>query len=140
MNPATVDIKDILVSAGVGTFAATTGWGIYIGQEPAGSEGGGTDTVITLYDTIGTPDDTLDNIRVDDFSIQVRVRGAKDNYTDAYDKIEEISTELNQTKDYVTGSTRYASIYRSSLPAFLIRDDQNRPIWTMNISGLRTTN
>lgn len=140
MNPVSIDIKDKLVAEGVGVFAATTGWGIYIGQEPAGSESDGTDTTLTIYDVIGTPDDTLGKVETDDFTIQIRARGAKGGYDDASTKLEEVQGVLNQLKNYITGSTRYASIYRSSTHNFLLRDEQNRPVWTVNYSGLRTTN
>jgi len=139
MNPPAEDIKDILVTAAVGTFAATTGWGIFISQEPTGTEGAGPDTAITIYDTPGSPADTLNNIRVDDFSVQVRVRGAKNDYTAAWAKMEAIVAALNQQRNVITGSTRYASIYRAGTAQFIKRDDQNRPIFTCNFAGLRTT-
>lgn len=140
MNSPAVDLKDILVTAGVGVFAAATGWGIFVSQEPAGSEGEGPDTAITLYDVIGTTEDTLNDIRVDNFSVQTRVRGAKGDYQAAWTKMEAVVSALNQTLNHVIGSTRYASIYRTSTAQFLRRDDQNRPIFTCDFSGIRTTN
>ena len=140
LNPISVDIKDILVTDGVGVFAAQTGWGIYIGQEPTGKEGEtreGPDTCITIYDVDGDPVDTLNKVRTDDFSIQIRVRGSKEGYTAAYTKIQEVITSLDQKKDHLVTGARYASIYRSTIHRFLKRDDQNRPIWVCNFGGLR---
>ena len=52
-NPA-VSAKDMLVTAGVGTFGASSGWGIYIGQEPTDPK-----TVVTLFSTGGRASNPL---------------------------------------------------------------------------------
>lgn len=141
MNPVTEDIKDILVAAGIGTFASNNDWGIFISQEPpANAEGEGPHKCITLFENGGEPFDTLDGVRVDDFSFQVRTRSEKGGYATAYAKMEAIIAELNLKKDYITGSTRYASIHRDGLTEFLFRDDQNRAVFICNFSGLRTDN
>ena len=137
MNPVSVDLKDILVADGVGVFAATTGWGIYLDQEPTSQES--TQTAITIYNVGGDPDDTLNGIEVSDFVSQIRARGTETGYASAYAKMEEIVSSLNQLKDHITGSTRYAVIYRSSTIRFLKRDDANLPIWVCDFAGLRTT-
>lgn len=140
MNSVAEDIKDILVSEGIGTFGANTDWGIFISQEPPGGEGEGPDKCVTIFENGGEPEDSLNGDRVDNFSFQVRCRTEAGGYLSAYNKLEDIITILNQKKDYilVTQQIRYAIINRDGLIEFLYRDSNNRAIFICNFSGLRT--
>lgn len=140
MNSVAVDIKEMLATGGIGTFGSSSDWGIFISQEPPGGDGDGPHRCITIYENGGIPEDSLNGDEVDNFSIQIRVRSERGGYTDAYNKLKEIVDLLNQKKNTVEGSTRYAIINRNGLIEFLFRDSQNRAIFICNFSGLRTAN
>ena len=90
MNPATA-VKDLLVSAGVGTFAASTGWGIYVNEMPTSP-----DTVIAVMDTPGgTPNPKY---ALDFPSVQCLVRGSPNGG-------QALQTKAIEIKDALLGIT-----------------------------------
>lgn len=134
MNPPSQDIKDILVTAGIGTFAATSGWAIYVARQPDQP-----DTTITLYDTGGTPLEGLCDQEIDNFTFQVKVRA--NGYQAAYAKFQEIEEELNGTKNHevVVGADtiRYQGIWRLQPAEFLRFDEEDRAELVQNYAGMR---
>ena len=75
-NGTAEDFSGILVTAGVGTIGATSGWRIGVAVEPDGS--GIPDTTITLFDTGGfSPNPKW---IIDEPSVQIRVRGSPNGY------------------------------------------------------------
>ena len=128
MNPQSEDLKDILVNAGVGTFAATSGWGIYISKEPASP-----DTVITLYDTGGSaPEYLLDGTDMFRPNLQVRVRGEPGGYMEAWSKAKEVVDALARLEPQTINGTFYAGVWQQTDIAILQYDDNDRPILTVN--------
>lgn len=125
MNAPSVDIKDILVSDGVGSFAATSGWAIYISKEPTSP-----DTCITLYDTGGI--EPFYGGYAENPTVQVRVRGAPDGYQTAYNKIQAIKRLLLDGKGFSVNGVGY-DIWLMGDVVFVEYDSSSRPIFTLNL-------
>lgn len=130
MNPASVDIKDLLVSNSVGTFGGTTGWGVYIGSMPDT----GLDTVITLYDTGGESPELA--VAIDKPSLQILVRGTEWDYINTYQKTIEIRDLLLKAPAQTINTTRYDGIWQVSDATF-IEYSQNRPVFSLNFRIFR---
>jgi len=138
MNPVSEDIKDKLVELGIGTYAATTGWGIFTVEEPDKP-----DTAITIYNTPGRAPGYYANrsLAPTHYSnFQVRVRGTTDATTWA--KLEEVMDGLSQIGhfDIVTGAEtmHYANILMTTEPIFLEKDEERkRFIWVANFIAFR---
>jgi len=128
MNPASQDLKDILVGAGVGTFAGTSGWAIYISQEPASP-----DEVVTLYDSGGPePLYLMDDTDLFRPNLQARIRGAAGGYLEAWAKAQEVADTLGHLAPQTIGGTWYAGVWQQTEVTFLRYDDNNRPVLTVN--------
>ena len=134
MNPASQDFKDILEDAGVGSFAATSGWGIYISREPDGDNY--QNTVVTLYDT-GAADTPHPEIAFDEPMVQARVRGDVGGYPTAYDKILEVRDQLLGKYNFSQGGINYVGIWVTGDISFIGYDDSSRPILTVNFRAQR---
>lgn len=137
MNPLSVDIKNLLETAGIGVFAATSGWAIYIGQ---GAEK--PDTLIGIFDvSAGVPQDPI-SIDVPPERVgteYVRIKVRSNSYTDAWQKIKDVEQELHDTANLSVGNTYYNIIYRTTGIAFDSYDEQNRAIWTQDYAAMRQT-
>lgn len=132
-NPFSIDAKDMLVTAGVGTFAATSGWSIHISKEPDGSPF--PNTTITIYDTGGpgpNPKWLLEEV-----SIQVRIRGDVNGFQNAWIKAQAIKDALLGKDPSTVNTTRYTGIYMDGDISFLMYDDSNRPIIALNFRTIR---
>jgi len=131
-NPVSVDIKNVLEAAGLGTFAATSGWAIYIGKGPETPN-----DVIVLYDV---PDgDAIDGICTDlenaaNYSLEIRVRS--ESYPVAYQRITAVEKEINRTK-FTVGNVRYELVNRDFPPRFDFYDENNRAIWYQRYTVMR---
>jgi len=125
-NAASIDIKDILVDEGIGTFAATTGWGIYVGRMPDD----GLDTTITIYDT-GNPDPEI-GVAIDKPTIQILVRGTEWDYPGTNTKCVNIKNVLHRRPTETVNTTIYDGIYLINGPKFLEYDTKNRPVFSLN--------
>lgn len=128
-GPVSIDVKDVLVSAGVGVFAAVTGWSINIGTEPVSP-----DTAITVYDTGGADPDPKWLLEFPTF--QVRIRGSEGGYVLAYTKAKEIKDALLGFPTQVVNNTVYAGIWAVS-DITHIGADQERPIFVINFRTAR---
>lgn len=126
-DPA-IGIKDLLVSAGVGAEAATTGWGVYVAQEPTEP-----DTVITVYNTPGenpNPKWLLDYPHV-----QVRIRGSRTNgYVAARSKAQAVKDALLGLPSQDLNGDRWVHINGLGDIFDLGFDDNNRPLFTTNFA------
>ena len=125
-NPSEV-IKDLLVSDGVGVFAATTGWGIYIAHSPDKP-----DTCIVIRDTGGT--NANPKYLLNYPSIQVMVRGSQNGYVTAYDKCENIRDVLLGLPSQDIGADRWVAINAMGGINGLGEDDNNRPLLSLNFA------
>lgn len=140
MKTVTEDIKDRLVSFGVGIFASVSEdvWGIFIGEEPERLR-----KTITLYDTGGQqPAHTLNTRRPMEYpTYQIRVRGT--TYLEAHNKIEECINALERkgswegTTDSSENTIRYSDTYRTSNPLYLKKDENGNYIWVVNMIAFR---
>jgi len=125
MNPASEDLKDILVTAGIGTYAATSGWAIYVSKEPKSP-----DTVVTLYDYSGA--DPSPKFLRDNPNVQVRVRGAKEAYKAGWTKAQAVKDALLGLPGQTINATKYVGVWMQSDINFINYDDNNRPLFTLN--------
>jgi len=132
MNPVTVDIKDKLVAAGQGTFAATTGWGIYLAHEPITPN-----TTITIYERGGTTqyfqNRSKSPLRIDSF--QVRVRGV--GYIASYNKAKSVQDTLTGLSGFRIGDVRYSLVANETEILLFDMDERDRYIWIANYNAFR---
>jgi hypothetical protein len=124
-NPTSIDVKDLLEAASVGTFAASSGWGIWIGKQPAKP-----DTSITLFDDGGFAPDP--KFLLDRPTLRVLVRGSEWGYTGAYSKAQAVKDTLLGDDRQTVGGTLYVGIIMTGDIAFIQYDDNNRPIFSLN--------
>jgi len=133
VNPVTRDMVEQKLS-GLGTFAGTTTWGIYIGREPDSPDG-----VITLYDTGGPAEDASTNgaksTRLLHPTFQVRVR--HQSYVTGYAKALAVETALNRCGSFYAGSTRYLNVFKTDEIMKLATDEQDRVIFVQNFRAVR---
>lgn len=120
-----VSLKDLLVAEGVGTFEATTGWGIYIGREPKLP-----DTTIAIARSGGEPPDP--KWLLDYPTYQVRVRGPKGNYASGLAKAEDVKDVLLGITSQDINGVRLVSITMQSDIAFIGFDENERPHFSLN--------
>ena len=125
MNPASVDLKTLLVSAGLGTFGATSGWGIYISEQPDAP-----DTTITLWDTGGS--DPNPALALDQPTVMIWVRGPIKDYAAGYAKAMAVKNALLGIAAQTINSTPYGGATMRGDIAFLQYDEKSRPLFTLN--------
>jgi len=133
MNPVSEDLKDKLVASGIGTFAAVTGWGIFIGTEPENL-----DTTITLYDFGGPKPEGVQDRSVNPLrreGIHIRVRDIE--YKTAYAKMEDIVDVMIGYGKFSVGTVKYKGLFQSSSILFLNRDETDHYIWVGNFQAVR---
>lgn len=120
-------IKDLLVTAGVGVFNATSGWSIHIGREPVKP-----DTVMTIARTGGLPSNPA--YLLDYPNIQVRVRGKASGYQAAEQKIRDIKDALLGLPSQDLNGDRWVSITQLTDIVHIGFDDNDRPLFTVNLA------
>lgn len=118
-------LKDILVTASVGVFAATSGWAVYVSKMPDKP-----DTCIALYDSGGgNPNPAW---LLDFPSVQVRVRGDENGYQALFNKVTDIKNALLGHPGADVSDGRLVSVRMDGAPAFLGYDELKRPMFTIN--------
>ena len=125
MAAPSVDIKDILVAAGIGTFAGTSGWGIYVSQEPKNP-----DSVITIYDSGGVAPNP--KWLFDEPTVQIRIRGSEMAYVAAYAKAQAIKDALLGLTPQTVSGTYYVGVQMVGDINHIGYDDKSRPLFTTN--------
>ena len=126
MNAPSVDIADLLVlsSSGLSLALATD---LFIGQEPSTP-----DECTTIYDRPGfAPENTIEIY--DKPGFMIRVRGGKNDYAGAYEIAQDIKVYLHKMADQTVGSTRYIAIWAEGDANFIGYDDNERPVFTLNL-------
>ena len=126
MTDIAVGIKDILETAAVGVFGATTGWGIYIHREPESPP----DSTITIYETGG--EDPNPKWLLDFPSVQVRVRGDKGGYVAAKAKATEILDALLGWPSQVLNGDTWVAVNQIGGINPIGDDDNDRPLFSLN--------
>lgn len=120
-------IKTLLVAAGVGVFAATTGWSIQIGRiidEP--------DTQIVIFATGGKPSEP--KLAIDYPSVQVLVRGSANGYEAARQKIIDVKNALLGLPSQTVNGDRWDSVLAIGDIKGMGYDQKQRPSFVMNFS------
>lgn len=137
MNPVSKDIKDLLVTAGLGGDAGVDDWAIYRGQEQTVPF-----NTITVYDTGGPLPGYFYDVTVAETqypTFQIRVRGV--DYDTAYAKMEAIKDYLNTvTGWFVTVGaerTEYGRPFQTSEIFSLGKDEGGRSLFTINFKIIR---
>lgn len=124
-SPTAVDIKDILVTAGVAVFASPTGWALAVSREPTTPN-----QVITVYDSGGT--DPNPKFLLDHPAVQVRIRGNVNDYLGTYSKAQQVKDTLLGLQRQTVNTTVYVGIWQIGDIQNLGFDDSNRPILVTN--------
>jgi len=124
VTPAEI-LKDILVTAGVGVFNATTGWGIHVSREPDNL-----DTVITLFDTGGINPNPAWLLNFP--SVQVLVRGNENQYQAMYAKAKQVVDALLGFPAQDFADQRLVSVRQEGGINFIGYDEKRRPRLSIN--------
>ena len=119
--------KDVLVIAGVGTFAATSGWSITVGNLPVSPN-----TAIAVEQTGGFPSNP--KYLLDYPNIQVLVRGAPNGYVEAKAKILAVKDALLGLPTQVVNGDKWVMVKALGDIASLGYDTNNCPIFSMNFT------
>ncbi len=127
MNSPSEDIKDILEQSSVGTLATD----LFISKEPDSP-----DACVTIFDTSGQDPATWANL--DYPSVQVKVRGERYEYLNAWAKGKEVKDALHGLTNETWNGTRYIQIVQEGDIFFLGYDGKQRPLLTLNFSIQRT--
>lgn len=130
MNPASVDIKDYLLTTGIDLTFATN---LFIGMEPESP-----DDCATIFDTPGFGRDKFydPTQQYHRPSIQVRVRNR--SYTAGWGIIHSI-TEIIHNQTMVINGVYYSAMFCSIEPALLDYDENNRPRFVVTFDLQRST-
>lgn len=130
MSSRAVELKDLLVAAGVGVFNVTdtanvTDWSISVGKMAEKP-----DRCITAYDSGGkSPNPAW---LVDYPTVQIKVRGSENDYVAAVDKTTEVKDALLGIMSQTIGSDIYVSISMIGDRNFLGYDENGRPMFSLN--------
>lgn len=127
MNAPSVDIKDMLeAESSLGLTFATD---LFIGQEPNTP-----DDTVTIFDTVGFPDQlTLDATEKYEYpSVQIRVRN--NDYIAGWNLINEIRDSLHGRGQETWNGTLYTVIIAMGGPALLDWDDSSRARFIINFN------
>lgn len=124
------DAKDILVAAAVGQeagLATEADWDIFAGKYPAEPN-----SLISINDTPGLPPNP--KWLVDFPSIQIRVRGPKEDYPAARAKAEEVKDAMLGLPSQDINGNRWTAVNMIGDIAPLGQDDLNRWQFTVNFA------
>lgn len=131
------EIKDVLVSQGVGDFPiAVTGWTISIGPQQDAPN-----SLVNLCDAGGPGGSSFFNPNKSPLlrpRCQVRCRDL--SYIDAYNKSEEIKFLLHQHPELfnaLSDDWNYLDVHCTMEPMFLYQDNQKRSNWSMHMMAMR---
>jgi len=127
MNPASQDIKDILLAdSSLELIFATD---LFIGKEP-----GEPDNCVTIFDTPGFPNQlTFDRDEIYQYpSIQIRVRNL--SYLTGWELAKEIMDQLHGRAQETVNGTLYSLIRAMGEPVLLHWDDNGRCLFIINFN------
>lgn len=129
-NSPADDIATYLNSAGIATIGASSGWSLSVSFEPNTP-----DTSVAIYDIGGLQPDA--KWLIDWPQIQVRVRGGVNGYASAWAKAQQIKDALLGLAQVSIGGTLYVGIMIFGDINFIMYDEPNRPILTINFQIIR---
>lgn len=113
-----------------GDTSLTLGTDLFLGQLPESP-----DAAVSLIETGGTePDDTWagDNPAIEMPRVQITVRGAEDTYGTTRTTMDTVYKSLCKIKNQTLSGTLWLRCSPIDSPAFLMRDETNRPIFVSN--------
>lgn len=125
MKSPAVGMKDLLVAASIGAFAATTGWNISVGKLPDIP-----DQSVACVDTGGLS--PFPSIALNFPSVQVLVRGKPGDYVGAHDKGRAAIDAVLGKGVTTVGGDEWQGITEIGDLAFIGYDEKNRPIFSAN--------
>jgi len=120
-------LKDLLVTAGIGTFNATTGWSIRVAKERNKP-----DTHITCYSSGGLAANP--KWLLDFPSVMIRVRGAANGYQSARVKAQAVKDALLGITSQTLNGDKWVAINAIGDINNLGFDDNDRPIFSLNFT------
>lgn len=127
MADVAAGIKDLLVTAGVGTFGAASGWSIFIEHMPDSP-----DTSICIYHGPGlTPNPKW---AVDYPGIQIIVRGAEGGYVAFRQKAQDVKDVLLGLPSQDLNGDRWVGIWSQGDLASMGVDEKKRPKFSLNFN------
>ena len=115
----------LLQTAGVGTFAATSGWNLCVGVPPAAP-----DTSIICNSTGGK--NPFPHLAYNEPSVSVVVRGAKNGYAAARTKAEAVVDALLGMSSTTVDTDVYRACNQLGDIIWLGVDDNSRPMFSAN--------
>ncbi len=121
LNPPSSDIATFLAAQGAGTI----GTDIFVGMEPSEP-----DATITVYDTGGIAPNP--KFLRDEPQVQVRIRGAVNDYQNAWIKAQETKDILLGAQPQILNGTDYVLFVQIGEMIALGRDENNRPLIVSN--------
>ncbi len=127
MNDPAEAVKDALVTAGIGTFGAVSGWAIYIGQFPARP-----DTVLLINQVGGRS--PFPHLLLNFPTVQIQIRGNQGGYkvTRAQLKLA-VDSLLGMSSQVLNGDT-YRSCNQVGDVIYLGQDENERPMFSANLT------
>ena len=127
MSAPEIGIKDLLVSSGVGTFAASSGWGIFIGRLPTSP-----DTAIACIKAGGRS--PFPHLLLNFPSVQVMIRGSSGGYEAAEAKARAVVDALLGIPSQTINNDDWGGITQLGDVISLGFDEKDRPIFSCNFS------
>lgn len=124
MNPASEDIKDMLVASAAG-LGLTFGTDIFISKIPDTP-----DVCYCIYDTGGM--DPESQYEYDRPTVQVLCRGANGGYRAAWLAAKDVRDVLHGVSNETWNSTRYIGVWCMGDVLFAGYDESERPLFTIN--------
>lgn len=129
MNAPSEDIKDYLVT--ISALALEYATDLFISEMPDEPN-----DCVCIYDTGGAPAEP--HITYERPTFQIRIRGERGKYQDAYDLAQAIKIELNGINNETIATSRYIGIWLSSDIIFVGYDKKHRPLLSINFRAHRT--
>jgi hypothetical protein len=127
MASQSLGAKGLLVSAAVGSATPTDDWSIHVSKMPPTP-----DKAIAIFDTGGTGEGPSPKWLLDYRTMQVRVRSNADDYTGAYNKMQDVKDVLLGLPAQAVLGDRWDGVTILSDITFIGRDDNDRPELSIN--------
>jgi hypothetical protein len=129
MNAPSEDVKDMLeAESSLGLTFATD---LFVSDTPDSP-----DECVVVFDTGG--EDPAAQHTYEKPTVQIRVRGRKGDYLNAYALAGDVKNVLHGLTDEVLNGARYIGIWAVGDVLFLGQDDNKRPLLTINFRLHRT--
>lgn len=121
MTAPSIGAKDLLVTAGLGTFGGTTGWPIFVSKLPDSP-----DTCIAIFDSGGAAPNPKWLLDYPDITIQVRAA----DYQAGYSKMKAIQDKLLGLPAQVINGDRWDGVIGIGKFSHIGNDAKNRPLFS----------